>query len=543
MKHLPLFFLEALSYALTASGSLVQSPRKPRTVDKGINLPVTQGTTRDGAFFPGLYQYDYQPDQVARAVNRAGFSSLRLAVNVESANNGKVLQKHKEYIDAAGGRGIICMFDTSLALGHSWPRTGNLTGKVDKVAQAWRNVHTVFAPYGENVLYEIFNEPWGYQNNAVAYVSDMVNVIQKAGLPENRAILAGLYGSADVQSVVRAGWKGYLAYHVYVFWLPEGKRTEKDFSERIQQDLAGLSSRVFITEFGVGLDGLKADIDKDELRQDVTRHVDQESVTSDWHIEQPAEMDVKSICAKYPGNSWCKRFGLLQNPNVGADVAAQMGGDPGAVAVKQSQAYQNDTMAFLRGMREALHTLKAKGSGVRGLYHWHGWHNGDTWDFWDAANARSSRMIQMMMMDQGEGTTPTAVGTDPYMSEDFVHDDGGSVHMMVARQLGPKSSAQCHEGCSAKLCYQGSEAQVGGKHLTGNFCTHNCSKLYGDKRFCGVGLGYQEGDAIDCGGCANPPMCSGLPCWAKVSSAEHAKRPTFLHRRVADVRAAVQKLS
>jgi len=264
MKLIRFILLEALSFALGA-----------RVVHRGLNLPATQGTTRDGAFFPGLYQYEYHPDQVARAANRAGFTSLRLAVNVESAIDGKVLQKHKEYIDAVGGSGIICMFDTSLAPGFSWPRAGNLTGKVDKVAQAWRSVHKVFAPYGENVMYEIFNEPWGYQNNAAAYVSDMVSVIRSAQLPENRVILAGLYGSADVQSVARAGWQGYLAYHVYVFWLPEGKRTQKDFSERIQQDLAGLSSRVFITEFGVGLDGLKADIDKDELKQDVTRHVDQ----------------------------------------------------------------------------------------------------------------------------------------------------------------------------------------------------------------------------------------------------------------------------
>merc|ERR1719428_1712573 len=67
--------------------------------DAGLNLPPTQGTTRDGAFFPGLYQYECHPDQVARATARAGFSSLRLAVNVETAHDPHALQRHKAYID------------------------------------------------------------------------------------------------------------------------------------------------------------------------------------------------------------------------------------------------------------------------------------------------------------------------------------------------------------------------------------------------------------------------------------------------------------
>lgn len=547
--------LSALSYAVST-----------RIVDKGLNLPVTQGTTRDGAFFPGLYQLDYQPKAVARAANRAGFSALRLAVNVETANNLTALQKHKAYIDAAGGRGVICMFDTSSAPGASWPRTGTVTGKIDQVANAWKSVHTVFGSYGDNVMYEIFNEPWGYKADAVTYVREMTDVVRLAGLPHNRVILAGLYGSADVQSVARAGWQGYLAYHVYVFWLPEGQRTQELFSQRIQQDLAGLSDRVFITEFGVGLDGLKANIDQDELNKNlaVTKYVDQKSVTSDWHEEHPENLKVVSICDKYPGNAWCNKFkkklGLLaqkkKKPSesplaagasqvaekvtevvgnmLGADVAAQLGGEAAAATEPRSAAapaaYQNDTMAFLGGMRDALYVMKRKGVGVRGLYHWHGWHNGDTWDFWDAANARSSRMIQMMMMDQAEGTAPmdmagTTDTTDAYMSEDFVKDEQ-AVHMVVARHLGKKSTATCPEECGAKHCWQGSEAQIGGKHLTGGFCTHNCSKVYGENRYCGVGEGYKEESAINCGGCAHPPMCDGLPCWT-----EEPEQPMFLQKR------------
>lgn len=513
-----------------------------RIVDKGLNLPPTQGTTRDGAFFQGLYQYDYHKDQVATAASRAGFSALRLAVNVETASNVTALQTHKAYLDSVGGRGIICMFDTSITPGASWPRSGRVTEKLDQVAHAWRTVHSVFASYGDNVMYEIFNEPWGYKNDAVTYVHDMKEVIRLAELPHDRCILAGLYGSADVQSVARAGWPGYLAYHVYVFWLGEGQRTEKAFSQRIQQDLAGLSDRVFITEFGVGLDGLKANIDEDELKQDVVKYADGKAVTSDWHNEFPEKIDLRDVCAKYPKNKWCQKktrgTALTQNPMLGADVAAQTGG--AVETPKAPEAYQEDTMGFLRGIRHGLNALKKQGVGIRGLYHWHGWHNGDTWDFWDAANARSSRLIQMTMMDIAEDAP--LPDDDAYMSEDFVRDEQ-SVHMMVVRQLDPKSSAACPAECSAQKCLAGNEAQIGGKHLTGGFCNHNCSQFYGAWRFCGVGEGYNGQGAISCGGCAHPAMCAGLPCWSELSltqnhtiqlkslGAKSQKKPSFLQKR------------
>merc|ERR1719473_1624951 len=75
------------SFQATGRGPIVQNtmPFNSRSADRGLNLPPTQATTRDGAFFPGLYQYEYHPDQVARATERAGFSSLRLAINVETA--------------------------------------------------------------------------------------------------------------------------------------------------------------------------------------------------------------------------------------------------------------------------------------------------------------------------------------------------------------------------------------------------------------------------------------------------------------------------
>lgn len=501
--------------------------RGVRTSDKGLNLPPTQATTRDGAFFPGLYQYEYHPDQVTKATARAGFSSLRLAVNVETANDMESLQRHKAYIDAVGGRGVICMFDTSLKAGTSWPRTGRVTGKVNEVAAAWRSVHQVFGSYGDSVLYELFNEPWGYQGNASDYVADMTSVMRLAGLPPERCIVAGLYGSADVQSVARAGWPGYLAYHFYSFWLPEGHRTRKGFSLKIQEALAGLSSRVFITEFGVGLDKLNADIDKDELKQDISRHTDNETFTSDWQEERSGNATLRSICDKYPDNKWCRRrarnAALVQDPNLGADVAAQLGGTEASANSNQPGIYQNETMAFLRGLRDGLREFQKQGVGIRGLYHWHGWHNGDTWDFWDAKNARSSRMIQMIMADLGEDST--AEDDDPFLSEDFVSDEQ-QVHMIGVLNLEPEKSADCPAECGAQTCQPGNPAEIGGKHLTDNFCTHNCSMPYNGQRYCGAGTLYQGPGVIECGACAHPAMCAGLPCW----SAKPDSAPTLLRK-------------
>eukprot|EP00746_Dinoflagellata_sp_MGD_P068772 gnl/MRDRNA2_/MRDRNA2_28254_c0_seq1.p1 gnl/MRDRNA2_/MRDRNA2_28254_c0~~gnl/MRDRNA2_/MRDRNA2_28254_c0_seq1.p1 ORF type:complete len:532 (+),score=75.56 gnl/MRDRNA2_/MRDRNA2_28254_c0_seq1:64-1659(+) len=505
-----------------------------RTTDRGLNLPPTQGTTRDGAFFPGLYQYAYHPDQVRRATSRAGFSSLRLAVNVETANDARSLQKLKSYIDAVGGRGIICMFDTSLKLGTSLPRTGRVTGKVNEFAKAWRSVHKVFGSYGGHVLYELFNEPWGYHWNASEYVNDMTSVIQMAELPADRVILDGLYGAADVQSVARAGWSGYLAYHFYSFWLPAGHRTQKGFSQTLQKALAGLGSRVFITEFGAGLDGVAVDIDQEEVRRDVARHSSFETSTSDWQNEYPGKT-LQDICDKHPSNEWCRSrityptvASLAQDPNYGADVAAQVGGRKRAHETSKPGKHQNETLAFLRGLRDGLYELRKQGESVRGLYHWHGWHNGDTWDFWDAKNARSSQMIQQIMAELSEGSTAdgTLNDADPFFSHDYVHDHQ-QVHMMRVLDLERNKSGDCPVECSAPTCQPGNHLELGGKHLTDNVCTHNCSIPYNGIRYCGAGTSYHGEGAIQCGACAHPAMCAGLPCW----SAETELVQTFLRKK------------
>ena len=48
----------------------------------------------------------------------------------------------------------------------------------------------------------------------------------------------------------------------------------------------------------------------------------------------------------------------------------------------------------LRGLEIGLRALKANGTGVLGVYHWHGWDNGDSYSFWGANNARGAAKVQ-----------------------------------------------------------------------------------------------------------------------------------------------------
>lgn len=41
-----------------------------------------------------------------------------------------------------------------------------------------------------------------------------------------------------------------MAYHFYPNWLPEGRQTQENFSNRCQADIRGFSHRVFVTEAG-----------------------------------------------------------------------------------------------------------------------------------------------------------------------------------------------------------------------------------------------------------------------------------------------------
>lgn len=216
--------------------------------DAGINLPPTEGDSGTGAFIAGVYNYSYSSAHVA-TLRSQGFTSLRLPINVATALDESSLVKLKSYIDAIGGRGVLCMFGTANATSGS-----HGTGVVDDVGaaiKAWSHVHKKFGSYPE-VKYEIFNEPQGYINTSVYYAT-MLSIISGAGLPEDRCILAATGWEKFPAPLEQLGWKGNIGYHFYPWWLDDGSRTQSNYSNAFQQAVAGISTRTYITEFGASL--------------------------------------------------------------------------------------------------------------------------------------------------------------------------------------------------------------------------------------------------------------------------------------------------
>jgi len=218
--------------------------------DLGTNLPPTQSTTSLGAFLPGAYRYDYKPDAVAMLAGQ-GFSALRLPINVATANNASVLAQLQGYIDMIGRKGILCMFDENYP-GDGKHGDGRVNDPVE-MAAAWKNVHTVFENYAD-VKYELFNEPYGYNWDGTEYYSIMTDIISSAGLPSERVILDGLNYADRVQTLVDLGWTGFLGYHFYPWYVDTSLRTQDAYYNKLMDDIGGISTRVFITEFGGTLD-------------------------------------------------------------------------------------------------------------------------------------------------------------------------------------------------------------------------------------------------------------------------------------------------
>ncbi len=50
----------------------------------------------------------------------------------------------------------------------------------------------------------------------------------------------------------------------------------------------------------------------------------------------------------------------------------------------------------LRGLDDALHALRGRGTAVQGAVFWHGWDNGDSYDFWSAANAQGACKVRLI---------------------------------------------------------------------------------------------------------------------------------------------------
>lgn len=190
-------------------------------------------------------------------MQQLGFNSIRLPINIPTANNPPSLAEMKDLITKVGGGAVICMFGTGNLTTHG---TGRIDSMPDAV-NAWSKVHAVFGAM-ENLYYEIFNEPHGYSlgcnsppcGTPQTYYSDMKHLIAAASLPEERCILDALGWAEDVPGLLKLGWEGNIGYHFYPWWLP-GKvsPSRADFNALLQASVAGVSERIFITEFGGGL--------------------------------------------------------------------------------------------------------------------------------------------------------------------------------------------------------------------------------------------------------------------------------------------------
>lgn len=221
----------------------------------GINFPPQQGTSGDGAFLPGIYNYTYTNAQIA--ASNPTFNMMRIPINVETADDPASLQKIKGYIDQfAGHYAIIAMFGT-LQSGETGHGNGFPNG-LQAMGAAWANINAVFSSY-PNVHYEIFNEPFGYSWSTLAdkqhYVSDMETIISYGGLPLSKCILDGMGYAQKVDEVVEGGWTGDIAYHFYPNWIDPANETpsQSNFSNLVQSTLGTYGSRVWVTEFGADL--------------------------------------------------------------------------------------------------------------------------------------------------------------------------------------------------------------------------------------------------------------------------------------------------
>ncbi len=214
----------------------------------GLNLAPKRGSSNQGAFLLGVFDYIYSDRDVAQ-IKSAHFTSFRYCVNVETCNDERALDRMVALMSQLGNRGIVCMWDTNQP-GEVEHGNGRIND-VDDFADAWKKLYQRIEPLDEIQL-EIFNEPFGY-DSAEEYLDTMNHVIKKAGLPKDRCILDGLRYAEDIRSVARAGWTGTLAYHFYPNWLPQGQQTAENYSRVIQDSLADVDNKIVITEFGVDL--------------------------------------------------------------------------------------------------------------------------------------------------------------------------------------------------------------------------------------------------------------------------------------------------
>jgi hypothetical protein len=221
----------------------------------GINLPPQQGTSNSGAFTNTPLSNVYTKKEVQDTLHHK--KGIRILINPQTVNDPKQWRNTKKMADWAlqrGGYVVFCMVDSNLIGGKpdTTVNDGHGDGLVDDISAAksmWTKVATAYKAK-PNVFFELFNEPFGYRD-APNYLSVM-NQITPDNIPLDRIIIDGM-GYADNVQAIKDGWGGLLGYHVYLTWLPEGKRTKSDYSNFVQNALAGVAPRTFVTEFGANL--------------------------------------------------------------------------------------------------------------------------------------------------------------------------------------------------------------------------------------------------------------------------------------------------
>jgi hypothetical protein len=227
----------------------------PSTVIEGINLPPKQEPTGNGAFSSEALKNDYTQDEVQGAVHHK--KGIRIAVNPKTVSDETRWKNTRNMADwalQAGGFVVFCMWDSNA---HDVKHDGHGDGLVDDPAAAKQMWITVARAYQDNpkVFFEAFNEPFGYKHPD-DYVAKMKSIIpdnESIKIPHDRIILDGMGAAADVRSI-RTEWDGLLGYHVYPNWIGDAsKQRQPNYSNVVQEALAGVAHRTFVTEFGANL--------------------------------------------------------------------------------------------------------------------------------------------------------------------------------------------------------------------------------------------------------------------------------------------------
>lgn len=251
----------------------------------GLNLPPQQGTSYQanflgpgtGAINPdGSYNYEYTDEQIEVVRNNIG--AIRIGFNIYTARNATAIATIQRYFDAVQGRGgvnILAFWDTleRWELCSPFNKHGNgRVNDVDEAIRAWKTMHEIFGDRGD-IMYEIFNEPYGYWTVS-GYYQEMQSIIHGAGLPQERVILSSTLtfwqtagwqsgyhwlGSADsgsnIPQLIALGWQGAFAYHHYPLYTPHGQRSVEGFAKKVLHDIypAAKSHKIHISEIGASL--------------------------------------------------------------------------------------------------------------------------------------------------------------------------------------------------------------------------------------------------------------------------------------------------